>query len=54
VGIAGKAALWRSLGDGGTRAIVDLDELLSRAEAQRATVSLYRDRAASRAFARRS
>ena len=54
VGITGKAALWRSLGEGGTRAIVDLDELLGRAEAQRATVSLYRDRAASRAFARRS
>jgi len=53
-GITGKAALWKSLAEGGTRATVDLDELLGRAEAQRATVSLHRDRAASRAFARRS
>jgi len=54
VGITGKAALWRSLSEGGTQAKVDLDELLSRAEAQQAIVSRYRDRAASRAFARAS
>ncbi len=53
VGITGKAALWRSLSEGGTRASVDFDELLRRADAQQATVSRYRDRAASRAFARR-
>jgi hypothetical protein len=52
VGITGKAALWKSLAEGGTRASVDLDELLARADAQRATVSRCRDRAASRAFAR--
>ena len=52
VGITGKAALWRSLSEGGTRASVDFDELLRRADAQQATVSRYRDRAASRAFAR--
>ena len=54
VGITGKAALWKSLAEGGTKASVDLDELLGRADAQRATVSRCRDRAASRAFARRS
>jgi hypothetical protein len=54
VGITGKAALWKSLAEGGTKASVDLDELLSRADAQRATVARCRDRAASRAFARRS
>jgi hypothetical protein len=54
IGITGKAALWKSLSEGGTRAKVDLDELLGRADAQHAIVSRYRDRAASRAFARRS
>jgi len=54
VGITGKAALWKSLAEGGTKASVDLEELLSRADAQRATVARCRDRAASRAFARRS
>jgi hypothetical protein len=54
VGITGKAALWKSLSEGGTRAKVDLDELLGRADAQHDTVSRYRDRAASRAFARRT
>jgi len=54
VGITGKAALWKSLSEGRTRAKVDLDELLGRADAQHAIVSRYRDRAASLAFARPS
>jgi hypothetical protein len=54
VGIVGKAALWRSLKttfpDGGSLDGVDLDELMTRAETQRAGVEEHRLKAAAMAF----
>jgi hypothetical protein len=52
VGITGKAALWQSLADRGTRAGVDLDTLIARAAEQREVVSRCRDSAALKAFGR--
>src|SRR3954470_16263479 len=54
VGITGKAALWKSLAEGGTKASVDLDELLTRPDAGRPPVPRCRARAPPRASARRS
>jgi hypothetical protein len=54
VGITGKAALWQTLAERGTRADVDLQELLSRASQQQSVVGRCRDSAALKAFATRS
>ena len=53
VGITGKAALWQTLAERGTRADVDLQELLSRASQQQSVVGRCRDSAALKAFATR-
>ena len=54
VGIMGKTALWRSLkttfGDGGSLDGVELDELMARAEKQRAEIEEHRLKAAAMAF----
>ncbi len=53
VGITGKAALWQTLAERGTRADVDPHELLSRASRQQSIVGRCRDSAALKAFATR-
>ena len=52
-GITGKAALWQTLAERGTRADIDPQQLLARASQQQSVVGRCRDSAALKAFATR-